>query len=360
MKTLLSLILTLSLLSCFAQDTKQEEILYIVDNVPIITDPTADMGSLTTDDIENLTVISNKDKIKEYGYPTMDKIMIIFTKSYAKRTDEIKKIPTTKNMERKNGVWYLKNTDTPYNGRFIDYFINGNIQGDGTLKSGLVDGMRTIYYPNGNKNYFRNYINGIAEGYSEEYFQNGKIKQKGTFKNGKDEGLWQDFYSTGAIKRQSTFVNEKPNLSKDEEKFYSLQTKAIELMKEEDYSGAIKKLDQAEKLNSKYADLYFYRGTSKLDNMDFENALIDFDKAIELEPLYMEALANRAFARIRKYEFKNSRTLSKTSGVSIMAVKDKVDIPPDEKAKICADLNKSFELGDTKQMVLDAMTNYCK
>ncbi|NNU34704.1 hypothetical protein HK413_12705 [Mucilaginibacter sp. S1162] len=254
----------------------------------------------------------------------------------------------------------FKNSETPYSGKFIDYFINGNIRGDGEMKDGIVSGLRTVYYPNGNKNYFRNYVNGIANGYSEEYFQNGNIKQKGNFKNGKDDGLWQDFYSTGVIKRQSTFVNDKANLSKEEEKFYNLQNKAIDLMKEEDYSGAIKKLDQAEKLNSGYADLYFYRGTAKLDNPDFENAVVDLDKAIQLEPLYMEALANRAFAKIRKYEFKNGRTLSKTSEVTIMAVKDKVDIPAEEKAKICSDLNKSVELGDKKEMILDAIKNYCQ
>lgn len=360
MKILLSLILSFSLLSTFAQENKKEAILYIVDNIPVIDDPGDEMGTLNNDDIDNITVVTDKDKVKQYGYPTIDKVILVITKAYTKRPDDVKKIPSTQVMERKNGVWYLKNIETPYTGKFIDYFFNGHIQGEGTMNGGVVNGLRTVYFPNGNKNYFRNYVNGIAEGYSEEYFPDGKLKQKGAFKNGRDDGLWVDYYSTGAIKRQSTFVNDKANLSKDEEKFYNLQNKAIELMKEEDYSAAIKKLDQAEKLNSGYADLYFYRGTAKFDNLDFENAVIDFDKAIALEPLYMEALSNRAFARIRKYEFKNSRTLSKTSEVSVMAVKDKVDIPADEKAKICADLNKSVELGDNKAMILDAIKNYCQ
>ena len=316
-------------------------------------------GTLKNDDIEHLEVVTNPEKIKALGYSSADKIIYITTKEYVKRSNEIRQIPTTKSMERKDGVWYLKNSTIPYSGKFIDYFLNGKIQGTGTLKDGVVNGTRTIYYENGNKEFFRNYINGIANGYSEEYFPGGNIKQKGSFKDGKDDSLWTDYYSTGAIKRQTNFLNLIPVMSKDEKKFFDLQSKALELMKADDYKGAVKKLDIAEKINPKYADLYFYRGTAKLDDFDFNQAIIDFDKAIELEPLYMESLANRAFARIRKYEFKDSRTLGKTTEVTVLASKKNIEIPADEKIKICNDLNKSIELGDDKDMVFDALKKYC-
>ena len=98
----------------------------------------------------------------------------------------------------------------------------------------------------------------------------------------------------------------------------------------------------------------------QLDDFDFDGAVIDFDKAIELEPLYMEAISNRAFARIRKYQFKDSRTLGNTNGVTILAAKDKVDIPKDEKEKICADLNNAYSLGGRNKMIIDAITEFCK
>ena len=360
MKYILSLVLSLSLLNSFAQEVKKEEsILYIVDSIPVLKDPDKNSGTLRNEDVDHLEVITNPDKIKALGYTTIDKIIYITTKEFAKRPDEIKKIPTTKAMDKKEGVWYLKNAKSPYSGRFIDYFWNGKIDEEGTLKDGLANGMNTVYYENGNKNYFRNYLKGITNGYSEEYFPNATLKQKGSFKDGKDDGLWIEYYSTGAIKRQTNFRNLVPDMSKDEKRFYDLQNKAIELMRDEDYKTAIKKLDDAEKLNGKYADIYFYRGTAKLNNLDFDNAILDFDKAIELEPLYMEALANRAFTRIRKYQFKGSRTLSKNSEVTILATKDKVEIPPEEKNKICSDLNKSVELGDDKNMILEAIKQYC-
>ncbi|MDB5140281.1 MAG: repeat-containing protein [Mucilaginibacter sp.] len=360
MKYILSLILLFFLLNGFAQDVKKEEsILYVVDSIPIIKDPDKSSGTFKNEDIDHLDVVTNPDKIKALGYTEINKIIYITTKEFVKRPSEIKSIPTTKLMDRKNGVWYLKDATKPYSGRFIDYFLNGKIEGEGTLKDGVINGMHTVYYENGNKIYFRNYVNGIANGYSEEYFNNGDLKQKGNFKDGKDDGLWVDYYSTGIIKRQTNFINLLPDMSKDEKKFLDLQSKAVELMTAEDYKDAIKKLNEAEKLNGRYADLYFYRGTAELDSFDFDNAIVDFDKAIELEPLYMEALANRAFSRIRKYEFKDSRTLTNTKEVTVMAIKDKVKIPVDEKNKICNDLNKSVELGDDKDMVLDAIKNYC-
>lgn len=343
----------------FAQ-TSQERILYIIDNIPVIETP-KDNEQLLNEDVDNLKVVTDSLQIKALGYGNkVDKVIFITTKAYSSRTPQEKLIPSTKAMVRKNELWFEKNADKPYTGAFIDYFMNGKKQGEGTLKAGLVDGMRTVYYPNGNKRYFYTYTNGIKDGASEEYFINGKLKQKGSFVNEKETGVWQVFYSTGKIKRQSSFINNKQDVPKEEVQFYTTLNKAIVLMQSEDYKGAIKKLNDAEKLNPGYSDLYFYRGTAKFDNLDFDNAIIDLDKAIEIEPLYMEAISNRAFARLRKYEFKDSRTLSKNSELTILAAKDKVNIPKDDLDKICADLNLGYELGDHKQMIVDAMTRYCK
>ena len=132
------------------------------------------------------------------------------------------------------------------------------------------------------------------------------------------------------------------------------------MSREENYQGAVKTLDKAIELNPGYSDAYFHRGTAYFYQFKFDEAIKDYDKAIELEPLYMESLSNRAFARLRKYEFKDSRTLSKNQFVTVLASKDKVEIPKDEKEKICADLKKGYQLGNTKPMIVDAMKNYCE
>jgi antitoxin component YwqK of YwqJK toxin-antitoxin module len=357
--TILSFVLFTSV-SLAQQEAKQEKILYIIDNVPVINDPDEKSGNLQNEDVDRLVVVIDTQKIKLAGYPSVDKIIYVTTKEYMKRTDEVNKIPTTKLMKKKDGRWYTKGSSMAYEGPFIDYFLNGKIQGKGTMKNGVVDGVRTVYYQNGNKRYFYTYLNGVENGDSEEYFPNSEIKQKGSFSMDKQVGTWRKYYSTGQLKSQTIFINANAQLSKDEKKFYNLQSKAVDFIKEEDYKSAVKKLDEAETINNKYADLYFYRGTAQLNDLDFDAAIIDFDKAIELEPLYMEAIANRAFAHIRKFQFKDGRTLSKTNYVTILATKDKVDIPKDALDKICADLNKAYELGDKNDMILDAIKTYCK
>jgi antitoxin component YwqK of YwqJK toxin-antitoxin module len=360
MKKLLLYVLTIISFVTHGQST-EERVLYVVDSIPIINDPGKDEGTLTENDIETLTVVTNKADIEKHGYKDLDKILFILTKEYAKRPAELRKIPTVKQMERKNGRWHLKGSSTPYTGQIIDYFFNGKKQGDGILKDGQLEGLRTVYYPDGTTtSYYRHYVNGLENGESKEYFQNGKVHQEGAFKNGKDDGLWKEWYSTGQLKRQTEFKEGKVLSSKEDKKFHSLFSKGIQLFNDGNYSGAIKTYGKAIELNPNYTDVYFHRSRAYLYDLKFDQAVVDCDKAIELEPMYMEAYSNRAFVRLRKHELKNSRTLSKSSGVTVLASKDKVEIPKDELEKICNDLSKGIQLGDNKPMILDAQKTYCQ
>ena len=143
-------------------------------------------------------------------------------------------------------------------------------------------------------------------------------------------------------------------------KIDQLMAKSGQSYKEEDLAGAIRYAGKAIDLDSNSAAAYFSRGTLQLDDFKFDEAIADLNKALTIEPYMTTALANRAFARIRKYQFANSRTLSKNKDVTVMASKDKVDIPPAEKEKICSDLNKAIFLGDKTKMILEALRDYCQ
>jgi antitoxin component YwqK of YwqJK toxin-antitoxin module len=359
MKTFLTTLFLLVSLLRYSQ-SQQENILYIVDSMPILEDPEEGMGELNNEDIEELTVITTKSEIEKLGFKDIDKAIVITTKEYAKRPQELKNIPSTIKMEKKDGKWHLKNTATPYSGPIIDYYINGKKQGEGVFKDGKIDGLRTVYYPNGKKSFYRHYTNGIENGESAEYFPTGQIKQQGVFKNGEEDGLWKQWYSTGQLKRETQFKEGKAQPTKEAEKFHNYLSKGIQLFREENYPGAVKALDKAIELNPDYSDAYFHRGTAYFYNFQFDEAVNDYNRALALEPLYKESLANRAFARIRKYEFKNSRTISKNSGVTVLASKDKVEIHKDELELICHDLNKAHELGDKIEMIEEAIKNYCQ
>lgn len=368
-------------ISTFGQN-QNERILYIVDSIPIIEEPKEGFGTLTENEIEKVEVIKDKKIIEIKGFKDLDGIIYVFTKEYEKRPDSLKVIPTTKKMTKKNGAWFLKDSES-YTGKFIDYYLNGKKEGEGYLFNGKLKGKRLLFYPEGNLSDEVEYENGIENGIEKRYFKNGTLMQTGEFKNGKEIGIWQMYHPNGKLKQRTNFVNGKMDgesvsyystgeikgknnytngiYQKDKinDKLFELYNQSQVLYKQMDFKGAIKKLDAALKIEPNWSDGYFARGTMKLNNFQFEEAKADFDKTLQIEPYFTNAYGNRAFTIIRKYEFGDSRTLSKSKDVKVFATK-KVEIPELEIEKICLDLSKAVELGDTNYMVIEAYKKYCK
>ena len=237
-----------------------------------------------------------------------------------------------------------------------------------------------MYYQNGIVSVERDYKDGIENGFEIEYYEDRSMKQKGEFMNGKENGSWDMYFPNGQLKQRSNFVNGvkdgetttvkviavemtkngKTSPDKRLEKINQAMRKGHESSKEEDYKNAIKNYTKAIEIDSSYAEAYFSWGTVKLNDFQFDEAISDFDKALKFEPFMTYALSNRAFARIRKYQFGNSRTISKSSEVTVLASKDKVPIPKDEEEKICSDLQQAIFLGDKTKMITEALLVYCK
>jgi antitoxin component YwqK of YwqJK toxin-antitoxin module len=352
-------LLTIISLTTFGQET-EERILYVVDSIAIVEDPKEDECVLSENGIETITVVTNETDINKYGHKNIDKIIFIITKEFAKRPEEIRRVPTFKKMFKNGTKWCLEGTSIPYTGTFIDYYYNGKKYRDGFLKDGLLDGLRTIYYQDGKKKYYGYFFNGTKNGEYGEYFINGQLQQQGIFKEGKEEGLWKEWYSTGVLKKEVEYKNGKPILNKETEKLDKLFTNGLKAKEEGNYKGAVKFYDKAIELSPNFSDLYFHRSRAYLYDLQFDEAIADCDKAIEIEPLYMEAYSNRAFTRIRKYELGGSRVLSRNTEVTVLAGKSKTEIPPTEKDIICTDLRKGFELGDIQPMIKDAIKKYCE
>lgn len=370
-------------LFCFHSvgQTANENIIYIVDSIPVIDDP-EEGNEITQTDIADLTVIKNKDTLKLLGFEKFGEAIYIFTKEYRNRPDNIKQIPSSRQMKRKDGVWFFHGS--PYSGQFIDYYYSGRKQGEGTLFNGKINGLRLMYYQNGKLSLEKNYRNALENGLEKEYYEDGSLKQKGEFVDGKQEGFWDMYFPNGQLKQRSSFKN--GNMERETTVYYStgkilaieltkngktypdkrlekinqVMEKGNENSKEEDYKKAIKNYSKAIEIDSTYAEAYFSRGTVKLNDFQFDEAIADFDQALKFEPFMDIALANRAFARIRKYQFRNSRTLSKNSEVTVLASKDKVPVPLDEQEKICNDLQKAVLLGDKSKMITEAISDYCQ
>ncbi len=379
-KILISL-LTLSTVICYSQN-QNENVLYVVDSIPIIEEPKEGFRTLTENEIDRVEVLKNKEAIEKTGYKNLDGIIYVFTKEYANRPDSIKAIPTTKLMTKKNGTWYLKDSSKPYSGIFIDYYLTGKKQGEGTLFNGKLKGKRLIYYINGNVSDEIEYENGLSNGTEKRFYEDGTLMQKGEFKNGKEIGIWEMYHPNGQLKQRTNFVNGRmdgesvsyystgeikgKNVYKDglyqknkiNDKLFKLYNQSQELHKQVNYKGAIKKLDKALELEPNWADGYFARATIKLNDFQFDEAIKDFNKTLEIEPYFTNAYANRAFAILRKYKLENGKTLSKSKDIQIITSKE-TEIPESELTKICTDLKKAISLGDDNRMVLEALEKHC-
>lgn len=363
--------------------SQTENILYVVDSIPIIEEPKEGFGTLTEDQIDNVFITNDTGIINSYGYGSINKVVYIITKAYKNRPDSLKEIPTTKSMVKKNGFWHLKKSTDSYSGSFIDYYLDGTKQGEGFFLKGKLNGQRFLYFPNGVLSDRINYVNGITHGQEERFYEDGTLKQKGNFANGKEVGLWELFHPNGALQQRTTFnddgkmegvstsfystANEKGTTTyvdgvyqknKTTDHIFKYYNQAQELNRQGNFKSAIKKYTKCIELNENWADGYFARGTAYLNNFEFDKALADLNKTLEIEPYYMNAYANRAFAIIRKYEFKNTRELSGHDDIQMIAAST-VDITEAELALICNDLNKAVSLGDDNYMVVEALKKHC-
>ena len=75
-------------------------------------------------------------------------------------------VPSEKLVER-GGITYLINSQTPFSGRSVSYYENGEVE------------------------FKRHYQDGQLIGIWERYYENGQVKGKTNYKNGKEDGLWR-------------------------------------------------------------------------------------------------------------------------------------------------------------------------
>lgn len=95
--------------------------------------------------------------------------------------------------------------DTMFKKRVMDYYITGELQGEGSFisidkyddKKSIFDGKCFTYFKNGKKNTEGNYKDGLLNGDFIVYFEDGTIKSKNCFVNGKMHGTQLYFTQDG-------------------------------------------------------------------------------------------------------------------------------------------------------------------
>lgn len=121
---------------------------------------------------------------------------------------------TYHDSEKKNLKEEYQVKDTLQNilhGRYISYFLNGNIESKGQFVNNETSGVWEFYYETGNIK-----MRGILRqnsnyGLWEYFYENGQKSMEGTINNKLREGVWKLYYESGKLKETGEYSNNKRN-----------------------------------------------------------------------------------------------------------------------------------------------------
>ena len=312
----------------------KDPVLYVVDYIPMVAPNEFNFRLagdfyISSDDIYSKEVISDTNKIRAVGYRDVDTLIVIITNEYHNRPEKIKQIPSFYSIvyDKYNDRFYEKNSKKLYTGDFINYYFFGKTYNKGRIVNGLLVDSVISYYEDGiTKKICANLINGAYA----QYFVNGALKTTGAYRNGLKSGYWVEWYSTGVMKRRLLYENDKSIPVKEDQKWTELVEKAAKYEDDIKPELAIACLETATEIRPELADAYYLKGNLEFQIKHYHDAILDFNKATQLEPLYTEAIAARIFTRITRLESPGGKR----------ALKNEEDITPEaEKAQICSDLN---------------------
>ena len=143
-------------------------------------------------------------------------ILILISLLFLTGISEGKEIPY---LQDRNGIKYEVNSETPYTGKSVKYYINGQKDWEGYLKNGGRVGLWTEWWRNGQIRSKINYKNGELDGLHTGWEQNGQKRVKGNWKNGERVGLWtwwwmgeksrEEYYKRGEKKEVSSLIDKE-------------------------------------------------------------------------------------------------------------------------------------------------------
>ena len=67
-------------------------------------------------------------------------------------------------LEERESIWYLKDSETPYSGKVYALHPNGEKMGEGNYKDGKMDGLVVVWHENGQKSSEVNWKDGKPYG----------------------------------------------------------------------------------------------------------------------------------------------------------------------------------------------------
>ena len=90
---------------------------------------------------------NNKYQINKYISWSVIFILLVFTSFLYGCTQVVE----TSQLQVRDRLYYKINSETPYTGRVVDKYTNGQKRVEGTYKDGKREGLNTKWYENGQK-----------------------------------------------------------------------------------------------------------------------------------------------------------------------------------------------------------------
>ena len=116
-------------------------------------------------------------------------------------------------IQMRAGSFSLYQSD-PLNGPKRDYYANGKIMREYTLKDGKVEGSYKFYDQLGRLVSDQYYKDGEPNGYVKAFYPSGQLKSEGNMRPGGDiSGPTREYYENGTLKSDGMVSGQFPNIS---------------------------------------------------------------------------------------------------------------------------------------------------
>jgi antitoxin component YwqK of YwqJK toxin-antitoxin module len=102
---------------------------------------------------------------------------------------------------------YFDSQHNLYNGKYEEYFDNGNVKTVMFLKNGEQDSITTLYFDDGKINEIRSFKDGLMHGKWETFNAKGQKLAEAWYLNDKKDGLWRIWDENGVLRYVMPYSN---------------------------------------------------------------------------------------------------------------------------------------------------------
>ncbi len=115
-----------------------------------------------------------------------------------------------KNKKDLKEVYQVQDTiSNVLNGRYISYFVNGNVESRGQFRNNETVGVWEFFYETGNLKMRGMLKQNSSFGAWEYFYESGKKSMEGSINGKQREGVWKMYYESGALHEEGEFSKSK-------------------------------------------------------------------------------------------------------------------------------------------------------